>query len=156
MGQGFDAHRFAPGRALVLGGVEIDHPEGLAGHSDADVATHAVMDALLGAAALGDIGALFPDDDPAYAGASSVGLLQEVVRRVRAAGWAVGNVDLTVVCERPRLAPYRAAIRGRLSEALGVGVEQVAVKATSTEGMGFAGRGEGVAATAVCLLERDV
>lgn len=134
--------------------MEIDHPEGLAGHSDADVVAHAVMDALLGAAGLDDIGALFPDDDPAYEGASSIGLLGEVAARVRAAGWTVANVDVTAVCERPRLAPYREAMRARLAAALGVDPDQVGVKATTTEGMGFAGRGEGVAATAVCLLER--
>lgn len=154
VGQGYDAHRFAPGRRLVLGGVEIEYPEGLAGHSDADVATHALMDALLGAAGLDDIGALFPDDDPAYAGASSVGLLREVMARVRAAGWVVGNVDLTIVCERPRLAPHRQAMRACLAGALGVDEDAVGLKATTTEGMGFEGRGEGIAASAVCLLER--
>jgi 2-C-methyl-D-erythritol 2,4-cyclodiphosphate synthase len=112
------------------------------------------MDALLGAAGLDDIGALFPDDDPAYAGASSVALLGEVVARVRAAGWVVGNVDLTIVCERPRLAPYRRAMRARLAEALGIDEDAVGLKATTTEGMGFEGRSEGIAASAVCLLER--
>ncbi len=134
--------------------MDVDHPEGLAGHSDADVVTHAVMDAVLGAAGMDDIGALFPDDDPAFAGASSVGLLEQVAARVRAAGWAVANVDVTVVCERPRLAPYRTAMRAALAGALGIDQDRVGVKATTTEGMGFVGRGEGVAATAVCLLER--
>ncbi len=138
----------------MLAGVEVEHPEGLAGHSDADVVTHALMDALLGAAGLDDIGALFPDDDPAYEGASSVALLREVVSRVRATGWVVGNVDVTVVCERPRLAPYRQAMRAALAGALGLAEDAVGIKATTTEGMGFEGRGEGVAASAVCLLQR--
>jgi 2-C-methyl-D-erythritol 2,4-cyclodiphosphate synthase len=112
------------------------------------------MDALLGAAGLDDIGALFPDDDPAYAGASSVALLREVVTRVRGAGWAVGNADVTVICERPRLAPYRPTMRAALASALGIGEDAVGVKATTTEGMGFTGRGEGIAASAVCLLVR--
>jgi 2-C-methyl-D-erythritol 2,4-cyclodiphosphate synthase len=136
----------------VLAGVEVPHPQGLAGHSDADVAAHAVMDALLGAAGLGDIGQLFPDDDEAYRGADSIALLAEVVRRVAAAGWRVVNVDLTVVCEAPRLAALRGAMAARLAAALGVAPAAVGVKATTTEGMGFAGRGEGIVALAVCLL----
>jgi 2-C-methyl-D-erythritol 2,4-cyclodiphosphate synthase len=136
----------------VLAGVEVPHPQGLAGHSDADVATHAVMDALLGAAGLGDIGQLFPDEDEAYRGADSVALLADVVRRVTAAGWHVVNVDLTVVCEAPRLAPLRGAMAARLAGALGIAPQAVGVKATTTEGMGFAGRGEGIVALAVCLL----
>jgi len=136
----------------VLGGVEVPHPEGLAGHSDADVAAHAVVDALLGAAGLGDIGLLFPDDDEAYRGADSIALLAEVTRRVRVAGWRVVNVDLTVVCEAPRLTPHRAAMAARLAAALGASPTAVGVKATTTEGMGFAGRGEGIVALAVCLL----
>lgn len=136
----------------MLAGVEVPHPEGLAGHSDADVAAHAVMDALLGAAALGDIGELFPDDDEAYRGADSVALLAEVARRVAAAGWRVVNVDVTVVCEAPRLAPYRGEMAARLAAALGGPPVAVGVKATTTEGMGFAGRGEGIVALAVCLL----
>jgi 2-C-methyl-D-erythritol 2,4-cyclodiphosphate synthase len=136
----------------VLAGVEVAHPQGLAGHSDADVAAHAVMDALLGAAGLGDIGQLFPDDDEAYRGADSIALLAEVVRRVTAAGWRVVNVDLTVVCEAPRLAPLRGAMAARLAAALGIAPDAVGVKATTTEGMGFAGRGEGIVALAVCLL----
>ena len=136
----------------MLAGVQVPHPEGLAGHSDADVAAHAVMDALLGAAGLGDIGQLFPDDDEAYRGADSVALLTEVGRRVTATGWRVVNVDLTVVCEAPRLAPLRGAMAARLAAALGLAPQAVGVKATTTEGMGFAGRGEGIAALAVCLL----
>lgn len=154
MGIGCDAHRFAAGRRLVLCGLEIAGDEGLSGHSDADVATHAVIDAILGAAGMGDIGALFPDTDPAYVGASSLALLRDVVARVAAAGWRVVNVDLVIVAERPRLAAHRAEMAGLLAAALSVGGDAVGVKATTTEGMGFEGRGEGVSATAVCLLER--
>jgi 2-C-methyl-D-erythritol 2,4-cyclodiphosphate synthase len=136
----------------VLCGVEIDHPRGLAGHSDADVGAHALMDALLGAAGLGDIGDLFPDTDPAYAGISSIELLRRVSTRVREAGWQVANVDVTLVCERPRLASYRLPMRQALASALGLAGDVVSVKATTTEGMGFEGRGEGIAALAVCLL----
>lgn len=136
----------------MLGGVHIPHPLGLAGHSDADVLTHAVIDAVLGAAGLGDIGQLFPDTDPAYAGADSLGLLEQVIVRARAAGYAVGNVDVVVVCEAPRLAPHRAVMALNLARALRVGTAQVNVKATTTEGMGYEGRGEGISATAVCLL----
>jgi 2-C-methyl-D-erythritol 2,4-cyclodiphosphate synthase len=153
VGIGYDAHRFAPERPLVLCGVAVEHELGLAGHSDADVATHAVIDAVLGAAGLGDIGALFPDSDPAYEGASSIALLRDVVARARAAGWVVGNVDLVIVAQRPRLAAYRERMRALLAEALEAPAEAVGVKATTTEGMGFEGRAEGVSATAVCLLE---
>jgi 2-C-methyl-D-erythritol 2,4-cyclodiphosphate synthase len=134
--------------------VEIDHPQGLAGHSDADVGVHALMDALLGAAALGDIGDLFPDTDPAFAAISSMELLRRVVARVVEGGWLVANADVTLVCERPRLASYRPAMREGLANALGVTSDAVSVKATTTEGMGFEGRGEGIAALAVCLLSR--
>jgi 2-C-methyl-D-erythritol 2,4-cyclodiphosphate synthase len=139
----------------VLAGVEIAHPAGLAGHSDADVATHALMDALLGAAGLDDIGALFPDTDPAYAGISSIELLRQVHTLVTGAGWSIANVDVIIVCEEPRLAPFRAPMRAALAGALHVAAEAVGIKATTTEGMGFAGRGEGIAAHAVCLLERS-
>ncbi len=139
----------------MLAGVDVEHPQGLAGHSDADVATHAVMDALLGAAGLGDIGALFPDDDPAYSGASSLGLLRDVVARLHDAGWTIGNVDVTIVCQVPRLAIYREPMRANLAEALAVPGDAVGLKATTTEGMGFEGRGEGIAASAVCLLLRE-
>ena len=138
----------------MLCGVEIDHPRGLAGHSDADVGVHALMDALLGAAGLGDIGDLFPDTDPAYAGISSIELLRRVSARIGEAGWEVVNVDVTLVCERPRLADYRPAMRQGLAGALGLAGDAVSVKATTTEGMGFEGRGEGIAALAVCLLSR--
>jgi 2-C-methyl-D-erythritol 2,4-cyclodiphosphate synthase len=154
VGLGVDAHRFAPERPLVLGGVRIRERGGLAGHSDADVLTHAVMDALLGAAGLEDIGHYFPDTDPAFAGASSIGLLGQVSELVREAGWQVGNVDAVVVCESPRIAPHRTAIRGRLAQALGTQAGQIGVRGTTTEGMGFAGRGEGILAQAVALLIR--
>jgi 2-C-methyl-D-erythritol 2,4-cyclodiphosphate synthase len=138
----------------VLCGVAIDHAQGLAGHSDADVAVHALMDALLGAAGLGDIGELFPDTDPAFEGASSVALLERVVAWLSQTGWSVENADITIVCERPRLSGYRLEMRERLAEALRIGSDAVSVKATTTEGMGFEGRGEGIAAQAVCLLCR--
>ncbi len=138
----------------MLCGLEIDYHHGLSGHSDADVATHAVIDAVLGAAGLGDIGALFPDTDPAYEGASSLALLSEVVTRVTSAGWRVVNVDLVIVAERPKLAAHRAAMTALLAAALRVAGDAVGVKATTTEGMGFEGRGEGISATAVCLLEQ--
>ena len=152
IGHGYDIHRLTTGRPLVLGGVHVPSEAGLDGHSDADVLTHAVIDALLGAAALGDIGALFPDTDAEWEGADSIGLLREVVGRVTEAGWAVGNVDATVVLQRPKLRPHIDAMRGRLAGALGVEVGRVSVKATTGEGMGFVGTGEGAAAHAVCLL----
>jgi len=151
-GLGYDSHRLAPARRLVLGGIEIDHPLGLEGHSDADVLTHAVIDALLGAAGLGDIGQHFPDTDERYRGADSIALLREVVAMVGAAGFAVQHVDATVVIERPAVAPHREEIRRALAAALGLGVERVNVKATRGEGMGFVGRGEGAAALAVATL----
>ena len=138
----------------MLCGLEVACEQGLTGHSDADVATHAVIDALLGAAGMGDIGTLFHDTDPAYAGASSLALLRDVVARLATAGWLVGNVDLVIVAERPKLAPYRAQMAALLAAALGVSDDAVGVKATTTEGMGFEGRGEGISATAVCLLGR--
>jgi 2-C-methyl-D-erythritol 2,4-cyclodiphosphate synthase len=155
VGLGYDAHRFAVGRRLVLCGIEVPCDEGLAGHSDADVAVHALMDAILGAAGLGDIGELFPDTDPRFAGASSISLLRDVVTLAATGGWRVENVDVVLVLEQPKLAAYRAAMKKALADVLGVEPAAVGVKATTTEGLGFAGRGEGVAATAVCLLERD-
>lgn len=151
-GIGWDSHRLVEGRPLVLGGVTIPYERGLAGHSDADVLTHAVMDALLGAAALGDIGQHFPDTDARFAGADSLVLLREVVAMVAGRGLAVANVDVTVVMERPKMAPHREAIRDSVAAALGVTAEQVNVKASTGEGMGFVGRGEGVAALAVATL----
>jgi 2-C-methyl-D-erythritol 2,4-cyclodiphosphate synthase len=153
VGIGYDVHRLVDGRPLILGGVEIEHPQGLAGHSDADVLTHAVIDALLGAAALGDIGEHFPDTDPRYAGADSIALLEQTVALLERRGLVLANVDVTVVIERPRLAPYKEAIRARLAGPLGLAVERVSVKATTGEEMGFVGRGEGVAAIAVAGLQ---
>lgn len=152
VGVGFDAHRFAPDRPLVLGGVRLRESDGLAGHSDADVLTHAVMDALLGAAGLDDIGTLFPDSDPALAGADSIEFLASVARLLREHGWEPMNVDAVVICEQPRVAPHRAAMRERMAAAMGVEVERVSLRGTTTEGMGFAGRGEGIAAQAVALV----
>jgi 2-C-methyl-D-erythritol 2,4-cyclodiphosphate synthase len=153
-GLGIDTHAFAPGRPLILGGVDIPHEEGLAGHSDADVLTHAVIDALLGAAALGDIGQHFPDTDPRFKDADSLELLRAVVVHLSERGWAIGNVDATVVLEQPKLAPYRDAIRTSLAAALGLPEDAVNVKATTGEGIGFVGRGEGAAALAVATLDR--
>ncbi|MBE6908353.1 MAG: 2-C-methyl-D-erythritol 2,4-cyclodiphosphate synthase [Ruminococcaceae bacterium] len=155
IGHGYDVHCLAAGRALILGGVEIPFELGLDGHSDADVLLHAVMDALLGAAALGDIGKLFPDSDEAYRGASSVALLREVSARLDGAGFAVVNVDATVLAQRPKLAPYRDRMRENIAAALGIDVSQVSVKATTEEGLGFTGRGEGMAAHAAALLEKQ-
>lgn len=152
VGLGFDAHRFTPERPLVLGGVRLRDRDGLAGHSDADVLVHAVMDALLGAAGLEDIGHYFPDSDPAYCDADSIELLKEVGRLLHDRGWEPVNVDAVVVCEEPRIAPQRARMRARMAEALGVGEEKVGVRGTTTEGMGFTGRGEGIAAHAVALV----
>lgn len=153
IGHGYDVHRLTPGRKLILGGVEIPHGMGLLGHSDADVLTHAVMDALLGAAALGDIGQLFPDSDERFAGADSLMLAREVAAKVRRAGFSVGNVDATLIAERPKLAPYILKMRTNLADALGIPVEDVSVKATTEEKLGFTGEERGIAAHAVCLLE---
>ena len=153
IGHGYDVHRLVEGRKLILGGVLIPWEKGLLGHSDADVLTHALMDALLGAAALGDIGHLFPDNDPRYEGADSVMLLREVVRVLREKGWAVGNVDVTVLAQRPKLAPHIPAMREKLAEAMGIAAECVSVKATTEEGLGFTGEGLGIAAHAVALIE---
>jgi 2-C-methyl-D-erythritol 2,4-cyclodiphosphate synthase len=155
VGLGVDAHAFAApdaGRKLVLGGVEIPFDRGLLGHSDADVLAHAVTDALLGAAGLEDIGHLFPDTDERFKDADSIGLLREA-RRVVGEGWEVANVDAVVVCERPKVRDYREAMRKNLAGALGVGPDRVSVRGTTTERLGFAGRGEGIAAQAVCLLQ---
>ena len=154
VGHGYDVHRLTEGRALILGGVTVPFDRGLLGHSDADVLTHAVMDALLGAAALGDIGQLFPDTDAAYAGADSIALLERVTALLREHGWQVGNVDATVVAQAPRLAPYIPEMRRRLAEAMGLDVDCVSVKATTEERLGFTGSGEGMAAHAVALIER--
>lgn len=154
IGAGYDVHALVEGRPLVLGGVTIPHECGLTGHSDADVLVHALMDAIVGALREGDIGRLFPDTDPRYAGASSVGLLREVAALMRDRGFRLLDADTVLVLERPRIAPYREAMRTEIARALDVDVAHVGVKATTTEGLGFAGRKEGVAAHAVVLLER--
>ena len=154
IGHGYDVHRLVPGRDLILGGVKIPYDLGLDGHSDADVLLHAVMDALLGAAGLGDIGRHFPDTDPAYAGADSLILLDHVVALLRKNGWKVGNVDATILAQRPKLAPNIGKMGENLAVHMGVAPGQVNVKATTEEGLGFTGAGEGIAAHAVCLLER--
>jgi 2-C-methyl-D-erythritol 2,4-cyclodiphosphate synthase len=151
-GIGWDSHKLVAERRLILGGVELEHTHGLLGHSDADVLTHAVIDALLGAAGLDDIGAHFPDTDAAFKDADSMGLLRDVVERVAGAGFAIEHVDTTVIMERPKLAPHRAAIRASLAAGLGVDAGAVNVKASTGEGLGFVGRGEGVAALAVATL----
>jgi 2-C-methyl-D-erythritol 2,4-cyclodiphosphate synthase len=154
VGSGFDAHAFEDGVPLVLGGVRIEHPRGLAGHSDGDVLAHALTDAVLGAAGLEDIGAYFSSDDPALAGADSLELLARAWERVRADGWELANADVVLIGEEARLAPHRDEMRQRLAGALGVGAELVAVRATTTDGLGFTGRREGLAAQAVALLRR--
>ena len=153
IGQGYDVHRLVPGRRLVLGGVQIPCERGLLGHSDADVLTHAIMDALLGAAALGDIGALFPDSDPRYAGADSLVLLRRVCEALEGAGFRIVNIDSTLVAQAPKLAPHIGAMRENLARVCGVETGRISVKATTEERLGFTGRGEGIAAQAVCLLE---
>lgn len=153
IGHGYDVHRLVPGRKLILGGVEIKHETGLLGHSDADVLIHAVMDALLGAAALGDIGQLFPDSDPQYAGISSTCLLRTVYDRILSCGYVVGNVDCTILAQRPKLAPYIPQMRDNLAAALQIDSTCINVKATTEEGLGFTGAQQGIAAHAVALLE---
>ncbi|MGB2983681.1 MAG: 2-C-methyl-D-erythritol 2,4-cyclodiphosphate synthase [Candidatus Bipolaricaulia bacterium] len=153
VGLGIDFHRFTADRPLILGGVSVPHEQGLLGHSDADVLTHAICDALLGAAGLGDIGVHFPDSDEAYRGASSIGLLGEVMAKVRDAGLRSVNVDATVIAEEPKLTPHFAEMREILSRALGIEAGLVGLKATTSEGMGAVGRGEGIAAFAVALIE---
>lgn len=155
IGHGYDVHRLVRGRRLILGGVDIPHETGLLGHSDADVLTHAVMDALLGAAAMGDIGHLFPDNDPAFAGADSLALLREVMARLHAEGYAVGNIDCTVLAQAPKLAPHIAQMRSNLAESLDIGTDCVSIKATTEEGLGFTGAREGIAAHAVVLIEKQ-
>ena len=152
IGQGYDVHRLAEGRALVLGGVVIPWEKGLLGHSDADVLLHALMDALLGAAALGDIGHLFPDTDPQYAGADSRALLREVKRVLDEHGFQVGNVDMTLIAQKPKVAPYIQQMRANIAADLGVSPEAVSVKATTEEGLGFTGEGAGMAAQAAALI----
>lgn len=155
IGHGYDVHQLTEGRKLILAGVEIPYEKGLLGHSDADVLTHAVMDALLGACALGDIGHLFPDNDPAYAGADSLKLLDQVVGLLEEKGFYVGNVDVTVIAQAPKLAPFVPQMRENLAERLKVSSDRVSVKATTEEHLGFTGRGEGISVHAVCLVEED-
>jgi len=154
VGFGYDIHRLAPDRRLVLGGLVLEHPTGLAGHSDGDVLLHAVMDALLGAAGLGDLGAQFPSDDPAHAGADSLALLRQVGALVRGAGYVVASLDATVIAEAPRIAPHTGGMREAIARALGVGVDAVSVKAKTNEGLGAIGASEAIAAMAVALLTR--
>jgi 2-C-methyl-D-erythritol 2,4-cyclodiphosphate synthase len=153
VGFGFDVHKFQKGRDLVLGGVKIDHPKGLAGHSDADVLVHAIMDAMLGAAGLGDIGKHFPDTDPKYKGISSIELLKQVDHLVRAKGFRIYNFDATLVAETPKIAPHIETMKDIISSAIAISPEKINIKGTTTEGLGFTGRGEGIAAAAVVLLE---
>ena len=154
IGQGMDVHAFAPDRKLIIGGVDIPHHQGLDGHSDADVLTHAIMDALLGAARAGDIGKLFPPDDPAYEGADSIKLLEHVAEHVRSMGFEIIDVDSVIAAQAPKLSPHRDQMRENLAAAMGIPVDNVGVKATTTERLGFEGREEGISATAVCLLAR--
>jgi 2-C-methyl-D-erythritol 2,4-cyclodiphosphate synthase len=154
IGEGYDVHRLAEGRKLILGGVEIPYEKGLLGHSDADAALHALSDALLGALALGDIGQHFPDSDERWRGADSLMLLRAVYGMVKARGYALGNADLTIMAQRPKLAPHIPLMRERIAAALETAVENVSVKATTEEGLGFTGRGEGIAARAVVLLDK--
>ena len=153
IGQGYDVHRLTEGRDLILGGVRIPYEKGLLGHSDADVLLHAVMDALLGAAALGDIGQHFPDTDPAYAGASSLELLKAVGRLLEEHQYQIGNIDATIIAQKPKMRPHIDQMRENIARALGTDPEKISVKATTEEGLGFTGKGEGISAQAVCLLD---
>lgn len=155
VGIGYDAHRFVEGRSLILGGVTVPHTKGLLGHSDADALCHAVSDSILGAAALGDMGKYFPDTDPKWKDANSLAMLKECARMARAKGWKIGNVDATIVCQKPKLSSYLVSMSRMIEENLEVGAEQVNVKAKTTEGMGFEGREEGIAVQAVVLLTKD-
>ena len=155
VGHGFDVHAFADNRKLIIGGVEIPYELGLAGHSDADVLLHAICDALLGAAGLGDIGRHFPDTDAAYAGIDSRILLRRVAEQLKERNWRVGNVDATIIAQAPKMAPHIARMTAHIADDLGIAIDRVNVKATTTEKLGFTGRGEGIAAEAVCLIERD-
>ena len=153
IGHGYDVHRLVPGRRCIIGGVDIPFELGLDGHSDADVLTHAVMDALLGALALGDIGKHFPDTDPRYKGADSIALLRHVAALIREQGWQLGNLDATVLAQAPKLAPHIAQMRENLAAAIGCETDRISVKATTEEGLGFTGTKQGIAAHCVCLLE---
>ncbi len=153
IGHGYDVHRLVENRALIIGGVEIPYEKGLLGHSDADVLLHAISDALLGAASLGDIGKLFPDTDPKYKGADSLVLLREVCSKVRENGYEIENIDATVLAQAPKLRPYIDEMRARISAYTGIDIDSISVKATTEEGLGFTGEGKGIAAHAVCLLK---
>ena len=155
IGHGYDVHRLVPGRRLILGGVDIPYEKGLLGHSDADVLVHALMDALLGAAAMGDIGKLFPDNDDRYLNANSLLLLREVMSRLREAGYELENADCTVLAQRPKLAPYIQAMRDNIAEAMSISAGLISIKATTEEGLGFTGSGEGIAAHSVVLLSNQ-
>ena len=152
IGMGYDVHKLVPNRDLILGGVKIPHELGLLGHSDADVLLHSIMDALLGAAALGDIGKHFPDTDPAYKGADSVKLMEHVGRLIREAGYSIENIDATIIAQRPKMRPHIDTMRRNIKEALGIELDQINVKATTEEGLGFTGSEEGISAQAICLL----
>jgi 2-C-methyl-D-erythritol 2,4-cyclodiphosphate synthase len=154
IGQGFDVHAFGDGDHVMLGGVRVPHDRGVVAHSDGDVVIHALCDALLGALALGDIGRHFPPSDPQWKDADSLAFLRHCDGLVRARGWVVGNADVTVICERPKVGPHAEAMRRALADAMEVGIDAVSVKATTTETLGFSGRGEGIAAQAACLLVR--
>ena len=154
VGMGYDVHKLVEGRDLIIGGVKIPHTLGLLGHSDADVLLHAIMDALLGAAALGDIGKHFPDSDPAYKGISSILLLEHVGRLLEKEGIEIGNIDATVIAQRPKLAPYIMNMRENIAKALNIDIQQINVKATTEEGLGFTGEGLGIASNAICLVEK--
>lgn len=153
IGMGYDVHKLVPNRDLILGGVKIPHELGLLGHSDADVLLHSIMDALLGAAALGDIGKHFPDTDLAYKGADSVKLLEHVGRLIREAGYSIENIDATIIAQRPKMRPHIDTMRRNIKEALGIELDQINVKATTEEGLGFTGSEEGISAQAICLLQ---
>lgn len=154
IGMGYDVHRLSAGRKLIMGGVDIPYEKGLLGHSDADVLAHAIMDALLGAAALGDIGSHFPDTDPAYEGISSIRLLEHVGKLLSDHGYKIGNIDATIIAQKPKMRPHIDQMRDNISNALKIRPDQVGVKATTEEGLGFTGSGEGISAHAVCLLEQ--
>ena len=154
VGMGYDVHRLTVGRKLIMGGVEIPYEKGLLGHSDADVLVHAVMDALLGAAALGDIGKHFPDTDPEYEGVSSIRLLEYVGRILEENGYVIENIDATIIAQRPKMRPYIDQMRENMAEALGIETNQVSVKATTEEGLGFTGNGQGISSQAICLIEK--
>lgn len=154
IGQGYDVHRLVTGRRLIVGGVEIEHETGLLGHSDADVLTHAICDALLGAAAMGDIGRHFPDSDEKYRGVSSLTLLDEVGKMLRAKGYGINNIDAIIIAQAPKFAPFIEKMRENIASTLGIDIESVGIKATTEEGLGFTGKKEGIAASAVCIINK--